>query len=165
MALASPRSFERWRNTRPGERPDAYRQLKQRLGDEILDAIEGFVPGFRERVVLRSLSTPLTNMHFVRASEGGIYGIEKTLGNLGPFSFPLRSHVRGLHQCGASTLAPGINGVTKSGLAAAAAALGCRPDELLSATGPSVQILPADDPSCWPESLRSTTMPRSPTAS
>ena len=121
------------------------------------------MPGFRERVVFRSLSTPLTNMHFVNASEGGIYGIEKTLGNLGPFSFPLRSHIRGLYQCGASTLAPGINGVTKSGLAAAAAALGCQPEELLSATGQSVQILPADDPSCWPEPLRPTITPRSTT--
>jgi phytoene desaturase len=154
MALASPRSFERWRNTRSGQRPEEYRQLKERLADAILGEIERFVPGFRERVVFRSLSTPLTNMHFVHASEGGIYGIEKTLGNLGPFSFPLRSHVRGLYQCGASTLAPGINGVTKSGLAAAAAALGCRPDELLSATGQSVRILPAEDPSCWPEPLR-----------
>jgi len=89
-------------------------------------------------------------------SEGGIYGTEKTLRNLGPFSFPLRTHIRGLYQCGASTLAAGINGVTKSGLAAAAAALDCEPEELLSATGQSLQILPAEDPSCWPEALRPT---------
>jgi phytoene dehydrogenase-like protein len=105
-------------------------------------------------VVFRSLGTPLSNIHFLHASEGGIYGTEKTLRNLGPFSFPLRTHIQGLYQCGASTLAPGINGVTKSGLAAAAAALGCEPEELLSASGQSLQILPAEDPSCWPEALR-----------
>jgi phytoene dehydrogenase-like protein len=154
MALASPRAFARWRNSRPGERPAEYLRLKELLGDKILDAIERFVPGFRDRVVFRSLATPLSNIHFLHASEGGIYGTEKTLRNLGPFSFPLRTHIRGLYQCGASTLAAGINGVTKSGLAAAAAALECEPEELLSATGQSVQILPAEDPSCWPEALR-----------
>jgi phytoene dehydrogenase-like protein len=156
MALASPRAFARWRNSRPGERPEEYLRLKELLGDKILDAIERFVPGFRDRVVFRSLGTPLSNIHFLHASEGGIYGTEKTLRNLGPFSFPLRTHIRGLYQCGASTLAAGINGVTKSGLAAAAAALDCEPEELLSATGQSLQILPAEDPSCWPEALRPT---------
>jgi len=113
--------------------------LKTFLGDRILDAIERFVPGFRDRVVFRALGTPLTNIRFLHASEGGIYGTEKTLRNLGPFSFPLRSHIRGLYQCGASTLAPGINGVTKSGLSAAAAALGCEPEDLLDAKGQSAQ--------------------------
>jgi phytoene dehydrogenase-like protein len=161
MALASPRAFARWRNSRPGERPEEYLRLKEFLGDKILDAIERFVPGFRDRVVFRSLATPLSNIHFLHASEGGIYGTEKTLRNLGPFSFPLRTHIRGLYQCGASTLAAGINGVTKSGLAAAAAALGCEPEELLSASGQSLQILPAEDPSSWPEALRSTITARS----
>ena len=144
IALASPRSFARWRHSRPGRRPLDYLQFKERLSERILDAIEHFVPGLRERVVFRTLGTPLTNMHFLHASEGGIYGTEKTLRNLGPFSFPLRTSIRGLYQCGASTLAPGINGVSKSGLAAAAAALGCQPEELLTATGQSLRIQPAE---------------------
>jgi phytoene dehydrogenase-like protein len=152
MALASPRSFARWRQSQPGRRPLDYRQFKERLSGRILDAIERFVPGLRERVVFRTLGTPLTNMHFLHASEGGIYGTEKTLFNLGPFSFPLRSPIRGLFQCGASTLAPGINGVSKSGLGAAAAALGCEPEELLTATGQSLRIHSAEVASPAPQS-------------
>ena len=154
LALASARSFARWRSSRPGKRPLDYRHFKEFLSDKILEAIERFVPGLRERVVFRTLGTPLTNMHYLHASEGGIYGTQKTLSNLGPFSFPLRTAIRGLYQCGASTLAPGINGVSKSGLGAAAAALGCEPEELLTATGQSLRIHPAEDPSCWPEALR-----------
>lgn len=150
MAIATPRAFEKWRGTRPGERPDDYMKLKEHLSLQILAEIDRFVPGFSEHVVFRQLGTPLTNMHFLHASEGAIYGTEMTLRNLGPFSFPTRSPIRGLFQCGASTLAPGINGVSKSGLAAAAAALDCEPDELLTATGQQLKIHPAEDPTAWP---------------
>jgi phytoene dehydrogenase-like protein len=154
MALATPRSFARWRDMPRGQRGDDYARLKQRLADQMIAAIESFVPGFGEHVVFRSVATPLTNMHFLRASEGGIYGTEKTLRNVGPFAFPLKTHIGGLFQCGASTLAAGINGVSKGGLHVAAAALGCRPDELLGARGQTLRILPSDDPASWPDALR-----------
>ena len=130
----------------PGKRGENYRQLKLDLTERILDAVECFVPGLRERTVFRALGTPLTNVRFLNATRGGIYGTEKTLGNLGPFGFDVATHVPGLFQCGASTLAPGINGVTHSGLNAAAAALGCTSDELLTATGQELRIYPAEPP-------------------
>jgi phytoene dehydrogenase-like protein len=151
IALASMDAFARWQDTRPGARGAEYRALKERLTERMLDAVEEFVPGLRERTVLRALGTPLTNRHFLHASEGAIYGTEKTIGNLGPFSFDVATHIHGLFQCGASTIAPGINGVTHSGLAAAAAALGCLPDDLLTAKGPPLRIYPADDPAAWPD--------------
>jgi all-trans-retinol 13,14-reductase len=154
MALSTPRAFEKWRGTRPGDRPDDYLRLKEHLSQRILAEIDRFLPGFSDRVVFRSLSTPLSNMHFVHASEGGIYGTEKRLRNLGPFSFPVRTRIPGLFQCGASTLAPGINGVSKSGVAAAAAALGCEPEDLLTAAGQELRIYPADDPAAWPPELQ-----------
>ncbi|MFV8755358.1 phytoene desaturase family protein [Nannocystaceae bacterium ST9] len=154
MALATPRTFARWRDMAPGQRGPEYRRLKERIADRVIAAIEQFVPGFGEHVVFRSIATPLTNEHYLRASEGGIYGTEKTLRNLGPFAYPLRTHIEGLFQCGASTLAAGINGVSKSGLHVAAAALDCKPDELLDASGQSLRIYPSDDPGAWPEALR-----------
>jgi phytoene dehydrogenase-like protein len=154
MALSTPRAFEKWRGTLPGERPDDYLRLKEHLSQRILTEIDRFLPGFSDHVVFRSLATPLSNMHFVHASEGGIYGTEKRLRNLGPFSFPVRTRIPGLFQCGASTLAPGINGVSKSGVAAAAAALDCEPEDLLTATGQELRIYPADDPAAWPPELQ-----------
>jgi phytoene dehydrogenase-like protein len=156
MTLSSVDAFARWKDTVPGKRPADYAHLKAQLTERILDAVERFVPGLRERIVFRALGTPLTNVHYLHASRGGIYGTEKTLGNLGPLSFSVETHVRGLYQCGASTIAPGINGVTNSGLNAAAAALGCSRDDLLTATGQALRIYPSDDPSSWPEDLRPT---------
>jgi phytoene dehydrogenase-like protein len=154
IALASIAAFAPWRNTTPGNRGGAYQMLKRQLTERMLDAIERFVPGLRKRTVLRALGTPLTNVHYLHASDGAMYGTEKTLGNLGPFSFAVTTHIHGLFQCGASTIAPGINGVTNSGLDAAAAALGCRRDDLLTATGQTLRIFPADDPGAWPVDLR-----------
>jgi phytoene dehydrogenase-like protein len=162
MTLSSMHAFSRWSDAKPGERGDDYAKLKVDLSERILDAVDCFVPGLRERTVFRALGTPLTNHHFLHATNGGIYGTEKTLGNLGPFSFSVETHIDGLYQCGASTFAPGINGVTNSGLDAAAAALGCRRDELLSARGQSLRIYPADDPSTWPVDLRPKPVATSP---
>lgn len=154
MTLSSVEPFAAWKDTVPGKRPEAYRRLKAALAERILDAVETFVPGLRDRTVFRALGTPLTNVHFLHATRGGIYGTEKTLGNLGPLSFQVETHIRGLYQCGASTIAPGINGVTNSGLSAAAAALGCARDDLLTATGQSLRIYPSEDPASWPTELR-----------
>ncbi len=154
MAIASIEPFARWQGRAPGERGEDYARLKAELSERILDAVECFVPGLSQHTVFRALGTPLTNAHFLHATRGGIYGTEKTLGNLGPFSFPVETHIHGLYQCGASTIAPGINGVTNSGLNAAAAALGCPRDDLLTATGQSLRIYPADSPATWPEDLR-----------
>ena len=154
MALSSVDPFARWKDLPPGKRGPDYQRLKADLTERILDAVDCFVPGLRERTVFRALGTPLTNVRFLHATRGGIYGTEKTLGNLGPFSFSVESDIPGLFQCGASTIAPGINGVTHSGISAAAAALGCGADELLTATGQELRIYPAEDPASWPKELR-----------
>jgi len=154
IALASFDAFAKWRDSTPGERPPEYARLKEYLSGKILDAIERFVPGFRAHVRFSALGTPLTNSHFIHATRGGIYGTENTLRNLGPFAFPVKTNIAGLFECGASTIAPGIHGVTRSGLAAAAAALSCEENEFLTARGQTLRIYPADDPSVWPEDLR-----------
>lgn len=150
MALSSVDPFKRWASLAPGARGPEYAALKADLTERILDAVDCFVPGLRDHTVFRALGTPLTNVHFLHATRGGIYGTEKSLGNLGPFSFPVESDIPGLFQCGASTIAPGINGVTLSGISAAAAALGCTWQDLLTARGQRLRIYSAEDASTWP---------------
>jgi phytoene dehydrogenase-like protein len=160
IALASVAAFERWRGTDPDTRGDDYERLKTHLGDRMLDAVERFAPGLRGRTVFSTRGTPRTNMHFLHATEGAIYGTEKTVRNLGPCSLSGDTHVRGLYPCGASTIAPGINGVTHSGLDAAAAVLGCGRDDLLTATGQRLRIYSAEDPATWPSEGPTRATPR-----
>jgi all-trans-retinol 13,14-reductase len=160
IALASCDPFLGWKDSLPGSRPPAYLELKQALTARMFETAGRVVPGIRERTVFHSLATPLSNMHYVGATLGAIYGVEHSLRNLGPLSFPVKTEIDGLFQCGASTLAPGIQGVTTSGLAAAAAALGCGTDELLDAKGQSVTILPSEHPSSWPAALQPAVVSR-----
>jgi phytoene dehydrogenase-like protein len=154
ICLASYDAFAAWRDSTPGRRPPEYRALKERLADRMLAAIATFVPGIRRHVLVHALGTPLTNERFLASTRGAIYGIEKTLRNLGPFAFPIRTPLQGLFECGASTLAPGILGVSTSGLLAAAAGLGVDPEDLLSTDGPALRIHPAEDMASWPAELR-----------
>ncbi|MFN2138483.1 MAG: NAD(P)/FAD-dependent oxidoreductase, partial [Candidatus Promineifilaceae bacterium] len=99
-------------------------------------------------------ATPLTNEHYVNATRGNLYGIDKTPDQVGPFAFPVKSRIEGLYMVGASTLSHGVAGVTSSGLAAARQILGCRMRDILSQNGPELRIYPSEDPGAWPEELR-----------
>lgn len=136
--------FERWAHTRFGERPEDYAEMKRVLTARMLRGIERLVPGISRHVVLAELGTPLTNRHYVAATRGGLYGTEKSLRQLGPGSWPIRSPLPGLYQCGASTTSHGVAGATMSGLQAAAAAKGCRTRDLLTATNSRLVTRPAD---------------------
>ena len=143
---------EPWKNVqgKPGQRPQAYEDRKQRLLDDMIDATERIVPGLREHLVFRELGTPATNKFYVKSTDGNMYGTEKTLDQLGPFAFSTRSPVQGLFLCGSSTLSHGVFGAAHSGLIAAAQATRTPTAELLSHKTASVKRLPADDVSAWP---------------
>jgi phytoene dehydrogenase-like protein len=147
---------QRWAHVAgaPGERTTIYEDRKRRLLDEMIDATEAIVPGLREHLVFAELGTPATNRHYVRSIDGHMYGTEKTLDQLGPFGFSTRSPIEGLFLCGASTLSHGVFGAAHSGLVAAAQATGTRTSELLSHSAGPVQLLPADDPTAWPDRHR-----------
>jgi len=146
--------FKKWAATRYGERPADYAALKEDLTERMVRNLDAIVPGLAERVVFRELGTPLTNQHYVASTEGNLYGTEKTLRQVGPWSWRIRSPIPGLFLCGASTTSHGVMGATQSGLNAAAMALGCRRDELLTATNQELRTWPADQPSLWPEAAQ-----------
>ena len=138
-------AFARWANTKYGARPDDYVAFKGELMQRMLATLDQVVPGLSEHVVFSELGTPLTNDHYVAATDGNLYGIEKRLGQIGPFAFAPRAPVDGLYLCGASTSAGhGVLGVTYSGLDAAKAVLGCRASELLKQRGPSLKVSQAE---------------------
>jgi len=117
---------------------------------------------------LRSGGTPLTNEHYLNATRGNLYGIEKSPTQVGPWAFSPRTEFDGLFPvragspgppgrdglCGASALSHGVAGVTQSGIDAAKAVLNCRTRDLLKQNGASLTFLPSEDVSQWPEYLR-----------
>ncbi len=146
--------FAPWAGTKTGERPAAYLALKDKLQALMLRTLERALPGIGAGIVFAELGTPLTNEFYCASTRGGLYGTEKSLGQLGPLGFLGDTPIGGLHLCGASTLAHGVAGAAQTGLMAAARVLGCKVPELLDKDGPALTLLPADKPAAWPADLQ-----------
>ena len=113
------------------KRSPKYLAFKEKLMDKMLNTLDKAIPNIRESVVHKDLGTPLTNEYFINATEGSVYGTQKTLNQIGPNAFRAVSEVKNLYLCGASILAHGVTGATYSGIDTAARILGCRQEDLI----------------------------------
>jgi all-trans-retinol 13,14-reductase len=113
------------------KRSAKYLAFKEKLMDKMLNTLNRAIPNIKECVVHKDLGTPLTNEYFINATEGSVYGTQKTLNQIGPNAFRAVSEVKNLYLCGASILAHGVTGATYSGVDTAARILGCRQEDLI----------------------------------
>jgi all-trans-retinol 13,14-reductase len=147
-------AFEKYEHFVPGVRKPGYQGLKEDLAWRMISGLEKRIPGISEHVTFWNLGTPLTNKHYINATRGNLYGIEKNSKQVGPRAFSVQTEIEGLLMVGASTQNFGVSGATKTGLAAAEKILGCSRDELLTQNGPPLEIYPSEDISVWPENLQ-----------
>ncbi len=131
---------------------ETYASCKEKIMHKMMNSLEKVLPGARQHVVQMELGTPKTNQFYINSTNGNVYGTEKTLNQIGPFSFSSKSEIENLYLCGASTLSHGVGGATNSGVVTAAAILNCRPDELIIADeSQQIRIYDAEDNSEWPD--------------
>ncbi|WP_242337736.1 MULTISPECIES: NAD(P)/FAD-dependent oxidoreductase [Anaeromyxobacter] len=94
---------------RPPPRPAAYRALKRQVAAELLEKLDGLVPGVADRVVHLDVGAPPSTVRFTRNAFGGSCGFELNLRSF-PFSNPL-AHVEtpleNFHTAGHFTVWPG----------------------------------------------------------
>ncbi len=129
-----------------------YKEFKEKIISKLMNSIEKIIPGAKDNVVQAELGTPMTNEFYVNSTKGNVYGTEKTLNQVGPFSYKNTSEIENLFLCGASTLSHGVAGATHSGLAAAAAILKCDPsDFIVQDENQRIRIYDAEDQTTWPE--------------
>ncbi len=156
FAFVGYEAFEKWAHTKYGARPTDYEGMKEDLAWRMVRGLEKRIPGLSKHIVYYSLGTPLTNEHYLNATRGNLYGIDKRPSQIGPWSFSPRTDFDGLYLCGQSTLSHGVAGVTASGIEAAKAVLNCRAGDILTPAGkgPGPLFLQAEDTSTWPEYLK-----------
>jgi all-trans-retinol 13,14-reductase len=58
---------------------EQYREIKEEVADVLIDRAARRIPGLRESIVVRKVSTPLTNVRYVMQPEGSLYGREQTV--------------------------------------------------------------------------------------
>jgi all-trans-retinol 13,14-reductase len=129
-----------------------YTNFKMRVIEKMLNNLERIIPGIRSHIVQAELGTPKTNEFYIRSTNGNVYGTEKTITQVGPFSYSNISEIKNLYLCGASTLSHGVGGATYSGVSAAAKILKCRSEDLLVPHADQhLRIYDADKPETWPD--------------
>ena len=155
FAFVSYDAFEQWAHTRYGARPADYDAMKEDLAWRIVRGLEKRIPGLSKHITYYSLGTPLSNEHYLNATRGNLYGIDKRPSQVGPLGFSARTEFEGLFLCGASTISHGVAGVTASGIDAVKAALNCRARDILTGRGGSGPLfLQAEDTSAWAGHLK-----------
>jgi phytoene dehydrogenase-like protein len=154
FAFVGYEPFARWADSKHGDRPGDYNALKEDLAWRMIMGLEKRIPGLSKHIVFWDLGTPLTNQHYINATDGNLYGIAKNIKQLGPLGFGTQTEFEGLLLCGASTESHGVAGVTSTGLAVARKILDCSTDDLLTQNGPELKIYPSEDPSKWPQDLQ-----------
>lgn len=128
-----------------------YAALKQRITEKMLNSVERVIPGAKQHIVQAELGTPMTNRHYINSTNGNVYGTEKNMMQVGPFSYKHKTEINNLYLCGASTLSHGVGGATHSGVAAAATILNCKKDDLLLPDPTqNIRICDAEKPETWP---------------
>ena len=127
-----------------------YEAFKNKIIEKFLNSVEKIIPNARKHIVQAELGTPKTNQFYINSTRGNVYGTEKTLRQVGPFSYKNKTEFENLFLCGASTLSHGVTGATYSGLATAATILNCKSDDLLiEDPTQKIHIFDAEDPSSW----------------
>ena len=131
---------------------EEYSIFKDKVINKLMNNIEKLIPDSKKYIVQAELGTPKTNQFYVNSTRGNVYGTEKTLNQVGPFSFKNKSEIENLYLCGSSTLSHGVGGATHSGVAAAAAILNCKPDDLMiDDENQLLRIYDAENPETWPD--------------
>jgi phytoene dehydrogenase-like protein len=149
FAFVGYEAFEKWAHTRYGARPADYDAMKEDLAWRMVRGLEKRIPGLSKHIVYYSLGTPLSNEHYLNATRGNLYGIEKSPSQVGPLGFTARTEFEGLYLCGASTTSHGVAGVTASGVEAAKAILNCGAREILTGKGEGLRLLSAEQVGQW----------------
>ena len=147
FAFVGYEAFEQWAHTKYGARPTDYEAMKEDLAWRMVRGLEKRIPGLSKHITYYSLGTPLSNEHYLNATRGNLYGIDKRPSQVGPLGFTARTEFEGLFLCGQSTTSHGVAGVTASGINAAKTILNCRSRDILTGSGSGPRFLQAEEAS------------------
>ena len=113
-----------WAQTEIGKRGEAYVAWKEQLADACMALAETVMPGLKNAVEQRYISTPLTYAGYLQAPEGSAYGIRKDAGNPLEVLMSPRTPLPNLYLTGQSLMMHGVQGVTQTALFTCAEILG-----------------------------------------
>jgi phytoene dehydrogenase-like protein len=124
ITMAPYEAFEAWSDESWPRRSGDYQELKQRIGDGLMDRAEEAVPGLSRIVDFREVSTPLSIEHFTGHRRGAPYGIPAVPDRFDSPATGVDTPIDNLYLTGADAGCPGVMGAAFSGMFAAGRAMG-----------------------------------------
>jgi prolycopene isomerase len=100
----------------------AYLALKEAAGEALIRRADQLIPGLADRIVIKEIATPLTNVRYGRQPFGSIYGREQTVENMFSHRRSPRTPIENLFLAGAWIAGGGMSTAMGSGRTAAALA-------------------------------------------
>ncbi len=106
--------YEKWLNTRLGNRGSEYRDFKEQFSEAMVDYVSQFYPDLKKHIHKICAASPLTYRDYVSTPDGSAYGIVKDFHNPLVTLFPTRTKIKNLLLTGQNMNIHGCLGTTIS---------------------------------------------------
>ena len=111
--------FSKWEELPSNKRGSEYEDFKNRYGELVLDRIKQKYPDLIGDIEVKIFATPLTNVHWVNAVKGGIYGPAMSKDQTLWSRFQTRTPFKNLYLAGSGVIGAGVVTCLTSGMMAA----------------------------------------------
>lgn len=101
-----------WRDSRLGQRPEAYLEWKRDWEHRLVEQVCFHHPHLRPLIGRVWSSSPLTIRDYIRSRGGGAMGLSHDVGWLGSAPLSMRNHLRNVFLVGQSVGHPGVLGTS-----------------------------------------------------
>lgn len=119
VALCDYKIFAKWKDQPQFKKDKEYYELKEKISEGLINLIEERYRGFKDLIIYKELSTPLTIESLSSKQSGEIYGVPPSPERYAKTWCRVNTPIKNLYLTGSDACAPGVLGGMWAGVAVA----------------------------------------------